>query len=40
MGDAYDCMDLPYNSTYYMANFINNRTKANATMYLGLCLPS
>jgi len=23
-----------------MANFINNRTKANATMYLGMCLPS
>lgn len=40
MGDVYDCVDLPYDSSYYMANLINNRTHANATMYLGLCLPS
>lgn len=23
-----------------MANFINNRTKANATMFIGMCLPA
>jgi len=40
MGSYYDCVDLPYNSSYYMANFINNKTHAPATMYMGLCLPS
>jgi branched-subunit amino acid transport protein len=28
------------NSTYFMANFINNNTKASANLYLGMCLPA
>lgn len=33
-------MASPTNNSYYLANFINNRTGANATLYLGMCLPS
>ena len=40
MGDYHDCLELPEESSYFMANLINNNTKANATLYLGLCLPS
>jgi hypothetical protein len=40
MGYYYDCVDLPYNSSYYMVNFMNNKTKADAQIFMGLCLPS
>jgi hypothetical protein len=40
MGDIDDCIDLPYDSSFFLANLINNRTKLPATMYIGLCLPS
>lgn len=33
-------MDEPSRNAYYMANFINNRTHANATLFLGMCLPA
>lgn len=40
LGDYYDCVDLPYNSTYFMANFINNRTSNPAQIFYGFCLPT
>ena len=40
MGEYFNCEDMSQPSSYYMANFINNRTHANATMFMGLCLPS
>ena len=40
MGDYQDCVDLPFESSYFKSNFINNKTKLSAQMYTGLCLPS
>ena len=40
LGEYHQCVELPYSSSFYLANFINNRTKASATMFMGLCLPS
>lgn len=34
-----DCTDDP-NYSYYLANFINNRTMANSSIVMGMCLPS
>lgn len=33
-------MEQPDRNAYFMANFINNRTHANATLFLGMCLPA
>jgi hypothetical protein len=30
----------PSNNSFFLANFVNNRTNANATLFIGMCLPA
>jgi hypothetical protein len=40
MGLYQDCVDLPFKSSYFMADFINANTRADAVMFMGVCMPA